>query len=543
MAGPASRLARHSMRSLQSIAGRTWTAWRPPGRFTKNPDVVSLPDGRLLAVYAETDKHWAEGLIELTLIQSRDLGRTWSHAGVVERSDRSRREPHWVTPRLAIIGGRRLVVTCDRDDFEHAHEAQDPGIYAWWSDDWGRSWSAPVNTGVRGIEPDRVIELPDGRLSMGSHMVVASTQKLTEFIWRSADGGRTWGTPVQVAGDPVHLYCEGAYVNLRGGALACVLRDNLHQNYPSQVAFSFDGGDSWSDPQEAPFAGDRPYACQVPDGRVLVTYRNKGGTPGTHAWLGHLGQELGYRVSSTRRGQAVREFDAGGSLVVHHPEPATTQFNLLPPESYRSEVLFEAQVRVAGTTGSPDEACAMIRLAHVNVRLAITPTGLVLGQPDLHHQSIDRTWPADMTIWRTVRVHHRAGLVRIFLDGIDVLRFRLPLPGPFVPTCFGSPERSTGTSFWRTVSYATRNPSEPAWTWLWDAASARLPDQYQVDRMVELHANSHEFPDNGYSSWVPVGEDRYLVLDYTNDGDPLGQSHVVACDLRLADFEDEGGLP
>ena len=58
------------MRSLESAPDRVWTAWRSPGRFTKNPDLVALPSGRLLAVYADTDKHWAEGLIRLTLIQS-----------------------------------------------------------------------------------------------------------------------------------------------------------------------------------------------------------------------------------------------------------------------------------------------------------------------------------------------------------------------------------------------------------------------------------------------------------------------------------------
>ncbi len=45
----------------------------------------------------------------------------------------------------------------------------------------------------------------------------------TPIWWRSLDGGRTWGPPVAVAKDAVHLYGEGAYVPLADGTLVCVL--------------------------------------------------------------------------------------------------------------------------------------------------------------------------------------------------------------------------------------------------------------------------------------------------------------------------------
>jgi hypothetical protein len=528
------------MRTLAAAPGRVWTAWRSPDRFTKNPDVVQVPDGRLLAVYADTDKHWAEGVIKVTLIQSRDRGRTWEHAAVIAESDRSKREPHWVTPRIAYLSDGRLAVTCDLDDYEHSHELQDSGIYIWWSADLGRTWSAPEVTGVLGIEPDRIVELPDGRLAMGSHMLVAETQKHTEFFWRSADGGKTWGPPVKVAGDDVHLYCEGAYIPLAGGALLCVLRDNLHNNYPSQVCFSFDNGDTWTEPQEAPFSGDRPFIGQLPDGRVLVTFRNKAGNKGSYAWLGHIQDELAYRVAALHGGAEAISLSPTGGLRIHHPTPATTQYNLLPPESYRSEVLFDADVRVEGTTGSPDERCALIQIAYINVKLSLSPGGLTLGEPSQHQQSIDRSFPADMTRWRRLRVHHYPGLVRIHLDGEDVMRFRLPFSGGLVPTCFGSPEGATGTSYWRNVAYHTRNRNEPQFTWLWDARSGVFPDQYESDRLLELHANTNPRADNGYSSWLRFEDGEILVLDYTNDGDPLGQSHIVGCSLRAEDFETMG---
>lgn len=529
-----------AMRTLESEPGRIWTAWRSPGRFTKNPDMVALPDGPLLAVYADTDKHWAEGMIRLTLIESRDRGATWSLSGIIAESDRSRREPHWVTPRISYLSDGRLAVLCDLDDFEHCHETQEPGIYLWWSEDLGRTWSEPVNTGIHGIEPDRVIELPDGRLSIGAHMTCADTQKNGEFIWRSPDGGKTWGPPVAVAKDTVHLYCEGAYAVLHDGTIACVMRDNLHNNYPSQVSFSLDNGDTWTQPQEAPFAGDRPFIGQLADGRLLVTYRNQGGNRGTYAWLGDITTDLGYRVSALHKGPEEISLSAEEGLQIEHRQPATTQYNLLPPESYRSEVLFEASVRAQGTTGAADERCGYIQLAHVNVKLSIAPDGLYLGDPDHHHQLIDRYWPADMTEWHTVRVHHWGGLVRVFLDGRDVLRFRLLLPGPFIPTCFGSPSGGTGTSWWRNAKYLVRNQTEPEHYWMWQARSGQYPDQYEIDRILELHANTHEAPDNGYSTWLQLDVGKILVLDYTNQGDPRGQSHIVGCRLTIEDFETMG---
>lgn len=532
------------MRSLEAEPGRIWTAWGTPGRFTKNPDMVLLSDGRLLAVYADTDQHWAEGMIRLTLIESRDRGATWSHAGTIVESDRSKREPHWVTPRISLLSDGRLGVLCDLDDREHCHETQPPGIYVWWSEDLGKTWSDPINTGIHGIEPDRIIELPDGRLSIGAHMICSDTQKHAECVWRSPDGGKTWGPHVFVGKDPVHMYCEGAYVPLAGGAVVCVMRDNLHNNYPCQVSYSFDNGDTWTQPMEAPFAGDRPFAGQLADGRLLVTYRNRTGNRATYAWVGHLQHELGYRVAGLHAGPEELSLSADDGLRITHPAPATTQYNLLPPESYFSEVLFEAQVRVSGGGGAfMGGQCGYVQLAHMNVDLSICPGGIFLGKADSPGQWLDRHWPADMTEWRTIRIHHLGGLLRVFLDGQDVMRFRHLLPGPFVPTCFGSPRGGVGTSQWRYVGYHVRNRSEPEHYWIWDARSLEYPDQYDLDRLLEVHANPHERPDNGYSTWYQFDDGEILVLDYTNRGDPYGQSHIVGCRLRLEDFETMGRRP
>jgi len=549
------------MRSLEAEPGRVWTAWRSEGRFTKNPDAVALPDGRLLAVYADVDSHWAEGMIRLTLIESADRGATWSLAGVIAESDRSVREPHWVTPRITLLSDGRLVVICDRDDYEHCHEYQESGNYIWWSSDLGKTWSAPENTGIPGIEPDRVVELPGGRLAVGAHMTYAETQKLGQFVCLSDDGGRTWSEPVVIARDQVHMYCEGAIVPLQNGSLVCVMRDNVHANYPSQVSFSFDNGLSWTEPQEAPFSGDRPFIGQFADGRLLVTYRNQGGNRGTYGWLGDIGAELGYRVSALHKGPEELSLSAEDGLRIRHNGPATTQYNLLPPESYRSEVLFEATVRVAGAPGT---GCGFVQIARIGAQLSIHPEAIWASDSRQRRRRVDRSRELDMTRWHTVRIHHKGGLVRYYVDGQEVIRNHLTFESlPVQPggtrTFFGTEANSTGEVCWRHVSYHVRNQSEPDFHWAWsagDTASAGgvggtgnaaradhitgFPDQYEIDRIMELHANTHEHPDNGYSTWLQFDDGEILVLDYTNQGDPHGQSHVVGCRLRLEDFETMG---
>lgn len=148
----------------------------------------------------------------------------------------------------------------------------------------------------------------------------------------------------------------------------------------------------------------------------------------------------------------------------------------------------------------------------------------------LVRRSLDggRTWEAPRVV------------VQVYLDGKDVLRFRLPSSGPLVPTCFGSAPNGTGTSFWRWASYVTKSQREAEYVWLWDARSGGYPDQYESERMLELHAKTHEQPDNGYSSWVQLDDGEILVLDYTNEGDRIGLSHIVGCSVREEDFTSMG---
>ena len=78
-----------------------------------------------------------------------------------------------------------------------------------------------------------------------------------------------------------------------GQELACILRENHHGGQPCFITFSTDSGRTWSPAQMCPFALDRPYGKQLPDGRVFVSGRHVNGPLGTYGWCGDLKAEAG----------------------------------------------------------------------------------------------------------------------------------------------------------------------------------------------------------------------------------------------------------
>ena len=71
----------------RSVVDKIFDVWRSPGRFTKNPDMVRLPSGRLLLVYSDNDAHWSQETQILTILASDDDGRNWFKLSEVDSAD------------------------------------------------------------------------------------------------------------------------------------------------------------------------------------------------------------------------------------------------------------------------------------------------------------------------------------------------------------------------------------------------------------------------------------------------------------------------
>ena len=157
-----------------------------------------------------------------------------------------------------------------------------------------------------------------------------------------------------------------------------------------------------------------------------------------------------------------------------------------------------------------------------------------------------------MTEYHTVRVQATAGRMWVSVDGEEVIHGVVTREWPLEETWFGREPEAGGEAWFQHVSYHIRNQHEPEYVWHWNARRGRLPDQYQLDHMLEISTNppadpvayseghrgeaSSGVPDNGYSSWVELPDGNVYFVDYTNHGDPAPFGHLYGAVLTPDDF-------
>ncbi|MDP7396424.1 MAG: sialidase family protein [Lentisphaeria bacterium] len=171
--------------------GHTWS----PPQVVNSPDgrmgnasgrVVPLKDGRLLLPF-ETWKPYDDPnppMQSSLALFSSDSGRTWDEYAVVAH-DLEGRLLHWNGMFTRLQDDRLFVMYWTKD----YHTGQDLTVHATYSEDEGRTWVEPYDTGIEG--------------QMGSSIDVGGGRVLAVYNRRdvdnpgtyaviSEDGGRTW---------------------------------------------------------------------------------------------------------------------------------------------------------------------------------------------------------------------------------------------------------------------------------------------------------------------------------------------------------------
>ena len=176
-----------------SDGGRTWSRLPDlhggPVAQTASQGLVVLPGGDVLCTF-ETFKQYDEpGPWRYLggLLRSRDAGQTWGECVISAASDPDG-DPHdtmWWDPRIAHLASGELVQFTYA--FRHRTRTEGP-VHALWSQDEGRTWTAPTSTGLTG-QAAYPIALDDGRLVV---LQQRRGEDQTIVAQVSADGGRTY---------------------------------------------------------------------------------------------------------------------------------------------------------------------------------------------------------------------------------------------------------------------------------------------------------------------------------------------------------------
>jgi hypothetical protein len=162
------------------------------------------------------------------------------------------------------------------------------GGYARWSDDQGRSWSAPRDLPVIPGMPDlvpgerpyfggavrgRAVETADGTVLQAAYIIRPATGRGVAVLHASCDGGESWEYRGEIAEDDAGeaAFLEPALAQSADGKLFAFHRTNGLKGRVA-VSISDDQGMNWRPWRAINATGLPSDALPLPDGRILLLY-------------------------------------------------------------------------------------------------------------------------------------------------------------------------------------------------------------------------------------------------------------------------------
>ena len=252
---------------------------REAGQYLGHPTTVLLEDGQtMLCVYPK-----GHGKGSIVYKRSDDGGLTWSERLPTPESWGTSREVPTLHRVIDADGNKRIIMFSGLYPARMA-VTEDDG--ATWSElqqvgDWGgivvMGCVFPLKTG-----PGHYMAMfhDDGRF-IASEPRKDGVRTFNLYKTTSTDGGLTWSEPESIHQSSEKHICEpGVIRSPDGSRLAVLLRENSRR-HNSQIIFSDDEGETWTDPRPMsnPLNGDRHTGVYLPDGRLFISYRKRSPQP------------------------------------------------------------------------------------------------------------------------------------------------------------------------------------------------------------------------------------------------------------------------
>ena len=265
-----------------------YTISNDPNLYEAWPDVALTSSGKLVCVFSECTHHSDRSYTRLMLTTSTDHGRTWTAKRPITEGTKGL--PYYYNcARITRLSDNRLAITIDRINHEgHESDPDASTVLLLFSSDEGATWGPPIETPLHGIVPDKLLELPTGRLIISAQH--KEDGKLTQFMHYSDDCGQSWSPRITVAKSPEFTLCEVSMLPMGDGVIVALMRENSGLGLDCKKVISHDNGESWGPIIDLPLPGcHRPTAGFLSSGDVLITYRfMQGGRGGFGRWTQNL---------------------------------------------------------------------------------------------------------------------------------------------------------------------------------------------------------------------------------------------------------------
>ncbi|NNG34322.1 sialidase family protein [Nakamurella aerolata] len=231
-------------------------------------DAVRTRSGRIVLVYHYADGHGgANGAIRM--VSSDDEGKTWTAPITVVSNEYDNRDP-----KIAELRDGTLLLTSFRTDW--ANGGRNVGTFVFRSTDGGKTFGE--ETRIEGAYPGTYSHGPAVQLANGD--VLQPLYGGGARVARSTDGGRTFKAEneVTVARDSATIgYREPNITVLPSGELVMLIRvyyASVNAERQSKLSRSFDGGRTWTAPEDTDLPTSSHHQLLTRDGSVLLTYGN-----------------------------------------------------------------------------------------------------------------------------------------------------------------------------------------------------------------------------------------------------------------------------